>query len=78
MRKFELVIKGDPLWVLRHTQARCLGMILTIKEATKESATLTILSREDLTSKLNEWFLEERDPPFKNGSLLFWKEKASG
>lgn len=34
-------------------------------------------ARRIVEERLNEWFLEDTDPPFEEGSLLLWWETES-
>lgn len=53
--------------VARNKTQHCIDIVLIVKDEDLEKA------KGKIAQRLNQWFLEVRDPPFPNGSLLYWR-----
>ncbi len=63
-----LIIKGTAHQATEAARVR--GIKLRIGKVTDKKETIGFSDADEDT--LNKWFLEDRTPPFPDGSLLFW------
>jgi hypothetical protein len=67
--KFHLIVKGSSDDVLKENVKR--GFRLT--DSTEMPDWVSVFANSDRKT-ISDWFIEDLDPPFKSGSLLFYRE----